>query len=116
MNRTTKEVFESHLQLRLEGKIAEDIERNYASDVVLLSSIKRFTGKDGVKESADDLSRDIGDAKFEYVKKEIEGEFAFLIWKARSETIRVEHGVDSFLIRDGKILVQSIFYALQHNS
>lgn len=113
MGRTTNEVFESHLQLRMEGKVEEDIEKNYASDVVLLSSIKRFTGKDGVRESADDLSNDIGDAKFEYVKKEVEGEFAFLIWKVKSETVLVEHGVDSFLIKDGKIRVQSIFYAVK---
>ncbi len=113
MSRSTDEVFESHLRLRLEGKVEEDIEQNFSPDVVLISSIKRLTGHDGIRESAQDLQHDVGDAKFTYVRKVVEGEFAYLIWKAESDTVKVEHGVDSFLIRNGKILVQSVYYAVE---
>lgn len=104
--RSTTEVFTDHLELRLKGDIETDINRNYDQDVVLISSVDRFEGHDGVRASAEQLSQDIGDARFEYVKTAVEGEFAFLIWKAKSDTKVIHHGVDSFLIRDGKILVQ----------
>lgn len=113
MSRSAIEVFENHLQLRLVGKVEEDIEKNYSPSVVLISSVRTFHGKDGVRASAAQLERDIGEAEFEYVRKVVEGEFAYLLWKARSPTVTVENGVDSFLIRDGQIQAQSIFYEVK---
>lgn len=114
MSRTVREVFEDHLSLRLEGKTNEDIEKNYSKDCVAIGPDYRFEGYDGLRESAKKLAEEVGDdAEFEYVREEVEWEFAYLVWKSKAKGRKVEHGVDSFLIRDGKIVVQSIFYKVE---
>jgi hypothetical protein len=44
--------------------------------------------------------------------KLVQGEHAFLVWKAWSQRFRVEDGADSFVIRDGRTVGQTIFYRL----
>jgi hypothetical protein len=48
--------------------------------------------------------------------KLVEGEHAFLVWKARSERFEVEDGADSLVIRGGRIIAQTIFYRLSKGS
>ncbi|MCD8484334.1 nuclear transport factor 2 family protein [Candidatus Woesebacteria bacterium] len=111
MSRSPQDIFASHLHLRAEGKLEEDIRTNYAEDIVIVSSINRFVGHDGVRQSAHNLHRYFGPShSYEYSKKTVEDNFAFLIWKAFAEDKRIQHGVDSFLITDGKIQIQSIYY------
>jgi hypothetical protein len=38
------------------------------------------------------------------------------VWKARSERFEVENGADSFVIRRGRIVAQTIFYRLSKGS
>jgi hypothetical protein len=40
----------------------------------------------------------------------IEGEFAVLEWRAKNHSVEVKEPADSFVIRDGKIVFQSIHY------
>jgi hypothetical protein len=107
--RSTRDVFESHLRLRLQQKLEEDLALNYAPDVVQLtatSGIRR--GHDGVRSGARELARELPGARFEYVLCEVEGEIAFLVWNAESDRGSVLAGADTFLIRGGKIQVQTI--------
>lgn len=53
--RTTDEVLNDHLRLRLEGDLEDDMARNYAADVVLLTGCGVFRGHDGVRASADSV-------------------------------------------------------------
>lgn len=82
MIRSTLEVFEDHLRLRLEGKTEEDIQRNYTDDVILLSKTETEQGKETLRRWADDLSHELPEAKFEFVAKQVNGEYAFLQWRA----------------------------------
>ena len=52
------------------------------------------------------------DARLAYLPKQVHGEMAFLEWQAESEGARVLDGTDSYLIRDGRIRVQTIHYTL----
>lgn len=106
-------MFEDHLRLRLEGRIEEDIEKNYSDDIVLLSRMETAQGKDALRRWADDLARELREARFEYVAKQVNGEYAFLHWRAQAASARVRHGVDSFVIRDGLIVMQSVYYPLE---
>lgn len=40
------------------------------------------------------------------------GDLAFLVWRADSDRFRIERGADTFLIRDGRIVMQTIHYHL----
>lgn len=108
--RTTAEVFEDHLAKRRAGDTEGDIVANYSSDVILLTGTGVFKGHDGVRQSAEELSWYVGDAPFTYNHTLVEGEYAFLEWTAENSEVRVGDGADGFVIRDGKIIAQTIHY------
>lgn len=114
--RSTREVFEDHLRLRKSTSTEEDIERNYAPDVVILASSGIHLGHDGVRETASILREALPDGMYEYIKTLVEGEFAYLEWKGRSEERAIDDGADSFVIRDGKIVAQTIHFKVRPRS
>ncbi len=109
---TTADVFEDHLEKRLQGKVEEDIAANYAEHVILLTGTGMYKGHAGVRESAAELQHYLKDAKFSYDNKLVEGVYAFLEWSAKSHDRKVCDGADSFVIKDGKIVFQSIHYSV----
>lgn len=111
--RTTTEVFEDHLAKRLEGDIESDIRQNYAEDVVFLTGTGVFHGHDGVRHSANELAMYFADkAVFEYRHTLIEGDYAFLEWTGKTGDKTVCDGADSFVIKEGKIILQTIHYTV----
>lgn len=112
--RSTEEIFESHLKLRLEGKVEEDIRTNYAEDVTLITWSRTYHGHDGVRQSAAELASYIPNGNYTYKKKVVEGNIAYLIWTGESKDKEVNDGTDTFLISEGKIQVQTIYYDVDH--
>ena len=106
--RLPEEVFQSHLRLRAVGAIDEDLSQNYAEDVVLLCEFGVVRGRDAVRKSAHRLALQLRGAKFEYLAQFVCREYAFLHWRARSPTVRIDDGADSFVIRAGQIVMQSV--------
>jgi hypothetical protein len=109
--RNTTEVFQDHLVKRLEGDLEGDLEANYSKEVVFLTGTGAFHGWQGVRESAAELERYVGvNATFEYRHTLVEGEYAYLEWTSQSSQTKVLDGADSFVVREGKIVFQSIHY------
>jgi hypothetical protein len=69
-----------------------------------------------IRKSARRLGLQLPDAEFQFPIKLVEGEHAFLVWKAQSKRFEVEDGADSFVIRGGRIIAQTIFYRLSKGS
>ena len=111
MARHAQQVFDDHLTLRLEGALEEDLTRNYAEDVVLLCETGVMKGFDGVRWSANRLKQRFPNQPYEYLSRFVEGEYAFLKWSAGTRSKDFTIGADSFLIRGGKIVMQSVYYA-----
>jgi len=44
----------------------------------------------------------------------VDGEHALLHWSAQSASANVDLGVDTFVIRDGRIVLQTVSYQLKH--
>lgn len=109
---TTTEVFESHLAKRLAGEIEDDIKENYAEDVILLTGTGVFEGHDGIRKSANELQHYLGTAPFTYNHTLIRGPYAFLEWTAKKDDKAVYDGADSFVIQEGKIVLQTIHYTI----
>ena len=59
------------------------------------------------------LIESLHDANVECFNKLIDGEFAFLEWRAKSDSIEVLEGADSLVVRDGKFRFQSIHHKVQ---
>ena len=116
MTRQAREVVDDHLRLRSQGELGTDLERNYADDVVVLCELGAPRGRDAIRRSACHLGLQLPDAELQFPTKLVEGEHAFLVWKARSQRFEVDDGADSFVIRGGRILAQTIFYRLSKGS
>ncbi len=50
---------------------------------------------------------------FQMIKQVIEGEVAYIVWKAESAKVSVSLGTDTFIVRDGKIVLQTFAIALE---
>ena len=114
--RSTIEVLDDHLERRERGDIEGDLEHNFAHDVVLLCEHGVLRGRDAVRTSAKALADQLPEACFEFRFKVIDGEHALLHWSARSANARVDLGVDTFVIRDGRIVLQTISYQLKEGN
>ncbi len=114
--RSAHEVFEDHLHLRAIGDLETDLQHNYADDIVLLCTYGVFRGCDQVRASAERLGLQLPDARFEYLARHVHEESAFLEWRAESDQVRVEDGADSYLIDNGRIMVQTIHDTLIQKS
>ena len=114
--RSASEVFENHLQLAREGKLEEDIVNNMAIDIVLLTNYGTFRGHEGVREAANLLNTQLPDGSYEYKLKLWHENICFLHWTGDSEISYIVDGADSFLIENGKIRIQTIFYTVKNKN
>jgi hypothetical protein len=80
--------------------------------VVLLTGTGIYRGHDGVRESAHILHTHFPHGHYDYRNKLVEGEVAFLEWTGESPAGEVKDGADSYVIRDGKIIAQTIHYTV----
>ncbi len=109
--RSTREVLESHLELREQGDPTADAKKNYSPDVVLLSAEGVSRGHDGVRK-LDQILRDyVGDGEWHITRLDIEGRFAQLEWRAQQSDLVIHDGADSFVVEDGLIVAQMIHYS-----
>ncbi|HTN62359.1 MAG TPA: nuclear transport factor 2 family protein [Devosia sp.] len=112
LTRSTKQVLEDHLRLRIDHDIEADIERNYSPEVVMLTAVGKQSGHDAVRNYQRILVEHVPRA-YEIVVQLVSGRFAFIEWRAREPGRSVEDGADSFVIEGGKIVLQTIHYSLQ---
>lgn len=108
--RATEEVFLDHLELRKQGRIEDDIKRNYAEDVMIVSNVGTFYGHDGVRHSASLLHLLLPTFNYKFDTLLIRGNIAFEEWEADAPTVHVHDGIDAFVIHNGKICIQTIWY------
>lgn len=111
-NRTASEVLDDHLALAAAGDWQTDLERNVADHIVVLTGFGVFEGRDQVRILAELLDAQLPNARFEYTAVVVRGDVGFLEWRADADGARVRDGADSFVIRDGRIVAQTIHYTV----
>jgi hypothetical protein len=122
-NRTAQEVLDDHLNIAqrwqgdeadLETIVREDLRRNVAQDIVVLTNRGTFHGHEGVMQLAQMLGEELPDHEaFQYTYTSVEGRMAFLEWAYEDSSTRVRDGADSYLIEEGKIVAQTIHYTVE---
>ncbi len=115
MNRSTREVLEDHLERRRAGDLEGDLAHNYAEDdLIVLSKDGAYRGQDGIRTTASFLKELLPGARYSYDIVRAEGEIALLVWSCTADNgATVCEGADSFVIRDGRIVTQTICYAVK---
>ncbi len=109
--RSIQDVLEDHLRLCKQGNPETDIERNYAEDVVVMSNFGIFHGRDGVRHSEQLLHQQLSSGwHYTYEQCLTDQEVAFERWNGESKDFQVKDGIDFFLIREGLIQLQLIYY------
>lgn len=112
--RSTRDVVESHLDHRRNHDVEGDLSENYADDVVILSAEGIHTGHDAIRLTASVLNSYIEHADFSYDQVLVEGEYGLLNWSADEGDTHIHDGADSYVVRDGLIVMQSIHYSVDH--
>jgi hypothetical protein len=110
--RSPDSVLKDHLRLWKLGDVESDIARNYSPAAVIVRGDRTYRGHDEIRTAATDLGQDLPDGRFEYRAIRVEQDMAFLEWSAANQDAIIDHGVDSFLIRDGWILIQTVHYTV----
>ncbi|HEX7025746.1 MAG TPA: nuclear transport factor 2 family protein [Gammaproteobacteria bacterium] len=114
--RTAYNILRDHLEKARLGKIEDDLARNYAEDVVLLTGYGVHRGHEGARDLEQLLQRQLPDARFTYRTIEVEGDVGFLEWSATSSNGNyVNDGADSYVIRNGRIVAQTIHYTVYNS-
>jgi hypothetical protein len=112
-NRTAEQVLEDHLRESKDGSVGDDLQRNFSEDLVILTGDGVFRGHEGMRKLNSRLQEELPQAELIYLTKLVAGEMAFLEWTAASDSAVVEDGVDSYCIRDGRIIAQTIHYTVK---
>lgn len=109
-------VFDDHLRLARTSQLAEDIARNYAHDIVLLTNYGTFRGHAGVRAAAELLADQLPGGHFKYHVRTGHDRLFFLHWTGSGDESYIPDGADSFLIENGRIQVQTIYYSVKKSN
>lgn len=114
--RSAQEVFDSHLQLARQGRVEDDLALNYAPDCLVLTGEGAARGHDALRRLAARLQDELPARDYAYVTRVCEEDTAFLEWTAEDARTRVRDGADTFVIRSGRIVAQTIHYTVEEKA
>jgi ketosteroid isomerase-like protein len=113
-NRSPQEIFQHHAEVLVAGDL-EGIVSDYSNDAVFITPAGVLRGKDGVREGFTRLLADVPNAEWDVPTQIFDGDALFIEWTAKAASSRVDDGVDTFLFRDGEIVLQTVRYTVQPN-
>jgi ketosteroid isomerase-like protein len=111
-SRTPQEVFQHHAEVLIAGDL-EGIVSDYADGAVFITPAGVLRGRDGVREGFAKLLEDVPNAEWDVPTQIFEGDVLFIEWTAKAAASRVDDGVDTFIFRDGEIVLQTVRYTAQ---
>lgn len=105
---STKDVIDHHLKCFGEGDL-KGVLSDYAPGAVLFTPDKPLRGADAIRPLFQAMIAEFGKpgAVFSMRHQSIEGNYAYILWTAETAENVYELGTDTFVVRDGKIVVQS---------
>ncbi len=114
--RIAQQVLDDHLAVSFNGTVEEDLEPNSAEDVTVVSNWGVEHGLDGMRRMAELLRSQLPDCTLAYRLRIVAGEVAMLEWRADSPAGSVRDGVDSYVVRNGRIQAQTLHSTLTPGS
>jgi ketosteroid isomerase-like protein len=105
---TTQSVFEHHLQCFGTADL-DGILGDYSENSALLTHAGAFKGRAAIRSFFEAAFAEFTKpgTTFDAGQSYVEGDCAFIVWSADTPDNRYEVASDTFLIRDGKIVVQT---------
>jgi ketosteroid isomerase-like protein len=105
---STHEVLDHHLECFGEGDL-DGILSDYATDAILFTPDGPLKGHDAIRPLFQSMIAEFGKpgAAFSMRQRYVDGDHAFILWTAETADNVYELGTDTFVVRNGKIVVQS---------
>jgi uncharacterized protein (TIGR02246 family) len=112
--RPAEEVFRHHARALIAGDL-DEIVSDYADDALFITGTGARRGKDGVREAFAAIFEDLPTPQWYVHTRILEGDVLFLEWSATATAAgaRADDGVETFLVRDGEIVLQTMHYTVQ---
>jgi ketosteroid isomerase-like protein len=104
----TQDVLAHHLEcfgkLDLAGTMAD-----YADEATFFSQGGVLHGSDAIRQFFGTLFEEFGKPgmSFDLLQQEVDGDTAYIVWKAESADNLFEIGTDTFIVQNGKIVTQT---------
>ncbi len=112
---STKDVLDRHMAAFLAGDLDATL-ADYADDAVMMSARGVLRGLDEIRANFERIFTTAfvpGQYTFVLDVEHIDGEVAYVAWHSSSPNLNVPTGSDTFVIRDGKIVAQSVTLHVQ---
>ena len=105
---STKDVVDHHLKCFGEGDL-KGILSDYAPGAVLFTPDGPLRGADAIRPLLQAMITEFGKpgAVFSMKQQSVEGDYGYILWTAETADNVYEVATDPFVVRDGKIVVQS---------
>lgn len=106
--RTTSQVIDNHLKSFKERDL-DGILADYAPGAVLFTPEATLRGHGPIRGLFVDMLKEFDQpgARFRLARREVDGDHAFILWTAETPDKVYELGTDTFVVRNGRIVVQS---------
>ncbi len=106
--RTTKEVWEHHCIAFADANI-DDVMFDFAEDAIYITTGKVISGKENIRKQYDShFKAQVPGSSSKIISETIEGEIVLFEWIADTPSIYILDGVDTFVIRNGFIVAQTV--------
>ena len=108
MGKTVEQIMLEHTEASLRGDIEEAMS-HYCEDAVIISQNGVFKGHDEIKKLILNMMTNVvtHGTKQETLRIYTEGNIGYGEWRAENEHMEISYAADTFVIRDGKIAVQT---------
>lgn len=108
MARTTEEVVRHHCRVLAEGDVPATVS-DYAPDAYIFTPGGVVQGHEAITKffEASVAGCMPPDAEQEFTKMEFKGELGQIVWKGESRFCSIPFGTDTFVVRDGFIVMQT---------
>jgi hypothetical protein len=105
---TTQAVLDHHLQ-QLASANLDGLMSDYTDDSTLVMADAAYRGRDEIRGFFAQAVEMFAQPGAELVLRQtrVDGDTAIIVWDGDTPQVRVDFATDSFIIRDGKILVQT---------
>jgi hypothetical protein len=105
---TTQSVLDHHLQALTTGNL-DELMSDYSDDASLVMIDATYHGRDAIRGFFTQAVQQFAhpEAKLELRQSQVAGETAMIVWDGETPNLRFDFATDSFVIRDGRILVQT---------
>ena len=111
MARSTEEVLQHHDQALSNGDFPA-LMADYADDAVLMTMEGAVVGKAAIQDWFVQALSAMPNGKISLGGYKVHGDYVLLTWTGTSDVATVPYGVDTFVIRDDKIRLQTVWFTV----